>query len=134
MFASAPAAKGPVNIADRFFFQKAVETRNFVVGEPVLGRISQKYSLNLSYPILDDTGQLQGVLTAGVDLSWLGNLLAKSGLPPSTAVVLTDATGKVLFRYPEPLKYIGKMIPDFFIKAINASDEGVAGRGGITRG
>ncbi len=131
VFASAPADRGPVNIADRFFFQKAVETRNFVVGEPVLGRISQKYSLNLSYPILDDTGQLQGVLTAGVDLSWLGNLLAKSRLPPSTALVLTDATGKVLFRYPEPLKYVGKMIPDFFIKAINASDEGVTAGVGL---
>ena len=131
VFASAPEARGPVNIADRFFFQKAVETRNFVVGEPVLGRISQKYSLNLSYPILDDLGQLQGVLTAGVDLSWLGNLLAKSRLPPSTALVLTDATGKVLFRYPEPLKYVGRMVPDFFIKAMNASDEGVTAGVGL---
>jgi PAS domain S-box-containing protein len=125
VFASAPASEEPVNVADRFFFQKAIETRSFSVGEPVLGRITQKYNINLAYPILDDAGQLQGVLTAGVDLSWLGSLLAKHDLPPSTALVLTNATGKVLYRYPEPLKYIGKMIPEFLVKAMTASDDGV---------
>ena len=42
IFASAPEAKGPVNIADRLFFQQAIQTRAFFVGEPVLGRISNK--------------------------------------------------------------------------------------------
>ena len=112
VFASAPAATGPVNIADRLWFQKAIQTRAFFVGEPVLGRISNKYSINLAFPILDDAGRLQGVLTAGLDLHWLGSLLAKSDFPPGTAMGLTDSTGKVLFRYPEPLKYIGKMLPD----------------------
>ena len=82
-----------------------------MVGEPLLGRISNKYSINLAYPIIDETGRLQGVVTAGLDLQWLGNLLAKSDFPPGTALVLTDATWKVLFRYPEPLKYIGTMLP-----------------------
>ena len=126
VFASAPEAKGPVNIADRLFFQKAIQTRAFFVGEPVLGRISNKYSINLSFPILDDAGRLQGVLTAGLDLPWLGSQLAKSDFPPTTAMVLSDSTGKVLFRYPEPLKYIGKMLPDFLIKAMTTGDEGVA--------
>ena len=131
VFASAPTAKGPVNIADRFFFQKAIETRSFVVGEPVLGRISHKYSINLAYPILDDMGQIQGVLTVGVDLNWLGSLLAKSEFPPTTAMVLTDSSRKVLFRYPEPLKYIGKIFPDFLVKAMTTSDEGVTAGVGL---
>jgi signal transduction histidine kinase len=126
VFASAPAAPGPVNIADRLWFQKAVETRAFIVSEPVLGRISGKYSLSMSYPILDESGRLQGAVVAAVDLNWLGSLLAKSDLPPGTALVLTDATRKVLFRYPEPLKYIGRMLPDGLIKAMTARDEGVA--------
>jgi len=126
LFASAPAASGPVNFTDRRWFQKAVQTRAFAVGEPVLGRISQKYSINLAYPVLDAAGRVQGVLTASLDLHWLANLLAKSDLPPSTAVGLTNTTGKVLFRYPEPLKYIGTMLPDVLIKVMTASDEGVA--------
>ena len=41
-------------------------------------------------------------------------------------MVLTDSSRKVLFRYPEPQKYIGKMLPDVLIKAMTNSDEGVA--------
>ncbi len=50
VFASAPAVQGPVNIGDRLYFRKAIQTGAFVVGEPILGRISKKYSINLAYP------------------------------------------------------------------------------------
>jgi signal transduction histidine kinase len=125
VFASAPASPGPVNIADRLFFQKAVETQGFVVGEPLLGRISKKHSINLAYPIVDDAGRVQGVLTAGIDLNWLGGLLAKSDLPPSTGLALADAAGRVLFRYPDPLKYFDTTFVEPVIKAMNSRMEGV---------
>ncbi len=83
-------------------------------------------SINLAYPVLDDAGRLQGVVTAGLDLTWLGSQLAKSDFPPTSALVLTDSTGKVLFRYPDPLKYIGTMLPEVLMKAMTAGDEGVA--------
>ena len=71
------------------------------------------------------------MLTAGLDLHWLGSQLAKSDFPPGTAMGLTDATGKVLFRYPEPLKYIGKMLPEALIQAMAAGNEGVAAGVGL---
>ena len=131
LFASAPAVPGPINYADRLWFQKTIQTRAFFVGEPLLGRVSNKYTFNVAYPILDDAGRLQGVITAGMDLHWLGSLLAKSDFPPATAMVLTDSSRKVLFRYPEPLKYIGKMLPDVLVKAMTVSDEGVAAGVGL---
>jgi signal transduction histidine kinase len=126
VFASAPPAPGPIEVADRRWFQEAVRTRAFFVGEPLLGRVSRKYSLNMSYPILDESGRLQGALTAAVDLDWLGDLLAKSELPPGTAVGLTDPTRTMLFRYPEPLKYVGKKFPEPLIRAMSSRAEGVA--------
>ncbi len=131
LFASAPVLQEPVNVGDRLYFRKAIETGGFVVGEPVLGRVSKKYSLVFAYPMLDAAGRSQGVLIAGLDLDWLGSQLAKSDFPPGTAMGLTDATGKALFRYPEPLKYIGRMLPQALIKAMNSSDEGVAEGGGL---
>ncbi len=131
VFASAPVFQQQVNIADRLFFRKAVETRGFVVGEPVLGRISKKYSLNFGFPIIDDAGKIQGVLAAGIDLTWLGGLLAKSDFPPTTAIVLTDDSRKVLFRYPEPLKYMGHLLPEAFMKPMASSNEGVAAGVGL---
>ncbi len=126
VFASAPVAVGPIDMSNRFFFQETRRTRNFVVGEPVRGGISHKYTIMLSYPILDDGGRFNGLIWVGLDLERLGGLLAKSDLPPSTALVLTDATCKVLFRYPDPLKYIGKTLPEVLVKAITTRDEGVA--------
>ncbi len=126
VFASAPAASESFNIADRPYFQETVHNRTFIVGEPVLGRISKKYTINLSYPLLDNADRLQGVVVAGVDLQWLGGLLAKSDLPPSTASGLADPRGRILFRYPDPLIYIGKMLPESVIRAINERNEGVA--------
>jgi signal transduction histidine kinase len=126
VFASFPVATDPINNASRHFFQETKRTRDFVVGEPVLGRLSNRYNIMLSYPILDDASQFQGLVWAGLDLEWLGSSLAKGDLPADTALVLTDATWKVLFRYPEPLRYVGKKLPENLIKAMNASDEGVA--------
>ncbi len=131
LFAGAPAASAPVNYADRRWFQKTAQTRAFFISEPILGRVSKKYQINLSYPILDEAGRFQGVLTAGLDLHWLGSLLAKSDFPPGTAIGLTDATGKTLFRYPEPLKYVGKMLPKALIQAMAAGNEGVAAGVGL---
>ena len=131
MFAIAPGAPGPVNYADRLWFQKTVQSLAFVIGEPIQGRTVNKYLINLAYPILDDAGRLQGVLTAGLDLTWLGTQLAKSDFPSGTAMGLTDSTGKVLYRYPEPLKYVGKMLPDALIQAMATGNEGVAAGGGL---
>ena len=131
LFASAPAAAGPVNYADRPWFQKIIQTRDFVIGETVLGRISGKYGNILAFPILDGDGRFLGALPTQLNLHWLGNLLAKSNLPTTTAMVLTDSTYKVLFRYPEPQEYIGKIVPDFLVKAMTISDEGVAAGVGL---
>ena len=61
---------GPVKVADRLWFQQALQTRAFFVGEPVMGRVSGKYSLNMSYPILDDAGRFQGVVASA--WIWIG--------------------------------------------------------------
>lgn len=124
VFASAPVAPGPINVADRLFFKKAVQTRAFAVGEPLLCNISNKYCIDLTYPILDEMGRLKGVVFAGVDLNWLGSLLVKSEFPADTGLMLVDATAQVLFRYPDPLKYIGKMLPDSVIKAMARQVDG----------
>ena len=44
---------------------------------------------------------------------------------------LTDTTEKVLYRYPETLKYVGKMLPDALIQAMAAGNEGVAAGWGL---
>jgi signal transduction histidine kinase len=126
VFACAPSVPGPASISEFLFFRETKRTRDFMMGGPLLGRFSHKYNIMLSYPILDHAGRFHGLIWAGLDLEWLGGLLAKSDLPPGTAMGLTDASWRVLFHYPDPMKYIGKMIPEALIKTMTGRDEGVA--------
>jgi PAS domain S-box-containing protein len=131
MFANAPATPGPISYADRSWFHKIIQTRDFVTGGAVLGRTSGKYGNILAYPILDSEGRFQGALAAQFDLVWLGNLLKKSNFPSNTAIVLTGSSRKVLFRYPDPQKYLGQMLPEAFIKPMTENAEGVAAGVGL---
>ncbi len=131
LVASAPAVPDPITYADRPWFQKVKQTRGLVLGETVLGRISGKFGNNLSWPIIDSAGRFQGAIVTQFDLDWLPGLLAKDDFPPTTALVLTDTSRKVLWRYPEPEKYLGKMLPAAFFKPMDVSDEGIASGGGL---
>jgi PAS domain S-box-containing protein len=126
ILASAPANPRPVNYGDRLWFQKVLQTRNFVIGETVLGRTSGKYGTILAYPILDEEGRFLGSLPVQLDLDWLTSFIAKGDFPPTTAISMTDSSRKVLFRYPEPQKYLGQMWPADLVKAMAHSKEGVA--------
>jgi PAS domain S-box-containing protein len=133
MFANAPASPDPINYADRSWFHKVIQTRDFVAGVTVLGRTSGKYGNILAYPILDSDGRFRGALAAQFDLEWLGNLLKKSNFPSNTAIVLTDSSHKVLFRYPDPQKYLGQLMPEAFIKPMTENEEGVAAGVGLPK-
>ena len=131
LFCSAPVTPGPVNYAGRRWFQEVMQSKDFVVGEAIWGRVSGKYGTIVAYPILDDEGRFQGAVAAQLDLEWLAKMLAKSGFPPTTSVIMTDSSRKILFRYPDPEKYIGHTLPDSLVKNMDDSDESEAGGVGL---
>jgi signal transduction histidine kinase len=130
LFASVLATPGLVTFADRHWFQKVKQTRDLVLGETVVGRISGQYGDILAWPILDGEGRFLGALATQFNLNWLPGLLANSDFPPTTAIVLTDFSRKVLWHYPEPEKYLGQMLPEALMKPMASGNEGIAaGRG-----
>ena len=126
VFASAHPITQPVNFADRPWFQRAVKTRDFIIGEYLIGRIINKALVTLAYPVLDEGGQLNAVLFAGLDLEWLNKTAGKSKLQEGTSVSVIDSNGTILFRYPEPEKFVGKSMPEAsIVKAMLAKHTGV---------
>ncbi len=95
-----PAPDRPVNFSDRPWFQRALETRDFVVGEYQLGQLSGKHVVVAAWPVLDG-GKVVSVLAAGVDVTWLNQVAATAQLPPGAVLFLVDRGGVVLARYPE---------------------------------
>ncbi|MBU2053435.1 MAG: PAS domain S-box protein, partial [Proteobacteria bacterium] len=126
VFASAPTVTKPVSFADRPWFQRLVQTRSFVIGEYSIGRISGKPTVVLGYPVLDHTGQLMAVFSAGLDLGRLQQTLLKIELPDGAILTVIDSNGIVLIRYPDPEKFAGKKMSDkSIVKTVLTQKEGV---------
>jgi len=132
LFCSALPPGGPVNLADRAYFRRALDTRAFAVGEPQVGRVTGKATVNFGHPVLNDAGRVQAVVFAALDLAWLNELAATAGLPPGSTLTLIGRSGVILARYPDPEKWVGKSLPDApIVKIATAQGKGVAEGSGV---
>ncbi|MBI2305888.1 MAG: response regulator [Rhodocyclales bacterium] len=100
------------NIADRSWFRRALDSRDFAIGDYLIGRLSGRPSLTLSMPVLDDAGKVQKIVFAAVNLSWLSRLGDSLSLPAGAAIAVIDGDGVVLSRHPDPQhEWTGKKVP-----------------------
>lgn len=138
VFASAPTITKPVSFADRPWFQHLVQTRGFVIGKYTkIGRISGKPTVVMGYPVLDHTGRLMTVITAGLDLERLQQTLLTIDLPDGATLNVIDSNGMILLRFPDPEQFLGKKMHDkSIVKAMLTKKEGAEegiGLGGVPR-
>ncbi|HEY4688477.1 MAG TPA: cache domain-containing protein [Anaerolineae bacterium] len=131
-FCSAVPLNSPVNIADREYFQRVVQTRDFVVGKFIEGRVTGQFALPFAYPVLDPSGRVTAVVLAGLDLAWIEGLVAETELPEGAAFIVVDGGGTILARRPDPNHSVGQTMPEApIIQAILAQNgEGTAEVGG----
>lgn len=108
----------PVNVSDRPYFQRVLATRDLVVGDFQVGRISGKASLTFAYPVLDAEGRVEAVVVAALDLAWLNELGTTAQLPPGSTLTLLDSNGIIMARYPDPENWIGKSLPEKDVKEL----------------
>ena len=126
VFASAIPFTRPINVTDRPYFRRAIQTRNFAIGDYQIGLIHGKPSVNFGYPILNDAGRVRAVVFASLDLNWINRLASESQLPKRATLLVTDKNGMILARYPEPEKWVGKSMPEVsIVKAILTKGEGL---------
>jgi steroid delta-isomerase-like uncharacterized protein len=98
----------PINLGDRTYFQHAVESKSFVVGEYQTGRITGKPALNCGYPVIDANGNVTEVVYAAIDLNSIAQQFASEAqLPDGAILTVLDRTGHVLARVPEQPELIG---------------------------
>jgi signal transduction histidine kinase len=134
---SAVPLNEPVSVSDRTFFLRAVEARDFAIGEFQIGRITHKATISFGYPILDADGRVQAVVGAAMDLAWLNQLVADAELPEGALLLVIDRNGTILARYPHPEVWVGQSdMHDPLFQAMLAQGHGTAelwGRDGIPR-
>jgi PAS domain S-box-containing protein len=115
VFASAPPITRPISFADRPWFQRVMQTRDFVIGKYVLGRITGRPLIVLAYPVLDHRGKITTVLSVGLDLGWVSKTLRKSELAKGMNLTLIDSNGTILIRFPDHEELDGKDMHEEFI-------------------
>jgi putative nucleotidyltransferase with HDIG domain len=101
-----------VNLSDRSYFRRAVRTGEFSVGDYQVGRITNMPSINFGQPVFAEDGQLEAVVFAAMDLSWLRRFALVSKVPNGTVLTLVDGNGTILARTVGASQWVGKRIPD----------------------
>jgi len=114
------------SIEDRKYFQDALRTKRFSVGEYVISRAVGKPTIHFALPVLDATGSPLSVLYAALDLTQFNSLFDAQKLPPNSALNLTDYRGVVLYRYPLHNIIKGGFVdrPDLRRRVTGPRDEG----------
>ncbi len=101
----------PTGIAHGTFFQRVLDSGEFVVGEYEIGRASGKAVTVFGHPIFDGERHVQAVVLASLDLGWLNQLAAQSQLPRGSTYTMADRNGTIVARYPDPEQWVGQYVP-----------------------
>jgi signal transduction histidine kinase/ActR/RegA family two-component response regulator len=100
----------PVNLGDRSHFKRAVAERRFIAGDYVFGRVIRKHTINLTYPVIDRTGQVVAVVFAAMDLAGLDTFINDISLPPGSVLTTADAQGGIISHRPDPERHFGTKV------------------------
>lgn len=91
-----PVVPGAINIADRLFFQQALASRDFAIGQFHYARPSGQPVIGFGYPVRTSSGAVIGILTTGFDLRHDDELISDANLPRGASVTVLDRNGVTL--------------------------------------
>ena len=119
---------GGLKVADRSYFQRAVQTGQFAIGDYQIGRITKLPVIVLAQPAYSAQGRLQSVVFASLNLGRLNRFAAQAALPPGTTLTVLDSRHTILVRNLEPEQWVGKIAPESALlrKLVDAESDGTA--------
>jgi diguanylate cyclase (GGDEF)-like protein len=135
---AASPAGGRRNVADRPWFDRAVRTRAFAVGDHEVDGGTGRARLVAALPIPYPGGGTRAVVFASTDLSWLVRFASAAAMPPGWAIALVDEGGTILARYPDPWRWVGARLPESSVVSAGLAEQGggtaeITGTDGIVR-
>lgn len=112
LFSSAdPEAKG-IALNDREHFQVHALARKdeLFISKPLLGRVSRRWTIQFTRPILDQNGNFNGVIVLSVAPGHFSSLSSTINLGDETEILVARQAGEVLARSPAPDAALGAPI------------------------
>ncbi len=96
------------SISNRDYFKKSLTTKEFSVSGFIVGQNSGKALIAMALPILDEHGDIEIFLLAGIELEWLADLLKDVAQASGGVVTLFDSKGTILARAPDSGGIVGQ--------------------------
>ena len=107
---SAVPLTNSVTVSDQSWFQQALQTRDFTVGESQIDRVTGKASIDFAYPI-EEAGHIQSVVFAALNPKFLSGV-SLVVLPEGASLVVVDRQGTVLASSPPTPAILGRLAPE----------------------
>jgi diguanylate cyclase (GGDEF)-like protein len=107
--ATAPQVVG-LDMSDRPYFQEALRSGKFVLSDYLINRQNGGTGIVAAIPIEGHDAASTGVITAGIDLQWMGRVAAAAAQRPGSMTMIVDGTGAVIAAHPAPEKWLGRKL------------------------
>lgn len=86
------------DISDRSYFQQVLQTKEPVVSEVLIGRLTGRPAVIAAAPILDADRRVRGVVSVNLRLDRLAQRMRDMGLRPGQALFVVDPRGRLAFH------------------------------------
>ncbi|SIR29606.1 diguanylate cyclase (GGDEF) domain-containing protein [Aromatoleum tolulyticum] len=112
MLCSAKSYRGEIYVSDRAYFRRAVERRDFAIGDFIVGRITGKPVVVFAHPVFDERDDITAIVGLAAEPMAFEALLRELSLPDGSVVTILDSRGAILARLPDPEGLAGRTIPE----------------------
>jgi PAS domain S-box-containing protein len=131
-FCSSRRETAGVNLADRAYVQRAIETKALATSGYIVGQVSGRPRLNFAYPVLNAEKEVRAVVLLAFDLGGLLKFLPSMPLAPDVTISLVDGNGILLARTPPAPEWVGRSVRDSeFAEAMVSRREGIIEARGV---
>ena len=126
-FSSLEQPAKPLDLSDREHFkvhrQRSVD--ELFISKPLLGRVSNRWSIQFTRPIYDSHGTFSGVVVLSVSPEYFSRFYRSIQLSGDSIISVVRQEGEILSRYPNPESALGKRLTDVPYLSALSPDSGV---------
>jgi diguanylate cyclase (GGDEF)-like protein/PAS domain S-box-containing protein len=107
-------AQAPLKYGQHEWFARVMAGKSFLIGAPIIGGSSKLWILPLVQPVLDDSGDLIGVVSLTTRLGRFKPKFAREEFPLGTEIDIIDSAGTYIARSIDSKDetWVGERIPD----------------------
>ena len=112
VWASALPMKESFSIGNKRSFLNTVASKRFSSGEYNIGKISAKATIGFGYPILNENGRIDGVISANLNFDHFKKNIKDAGLPEGSYYKIIDRNGIIIDTNIDADNYKGTRVAD----------------------